>query len=402
MPIFEYKAIGTGGKTKTGVLDADSPKDARNKLRSQGIHVTSVKEIEAGKKSKKISLNPFSHKNLSDLAIITRQLATLLESGIPLRESISALIEQVDDQGLQNAYRDIREQITSGKTFAGALSNHPEYFSDLYVSMVSAGEAAGNLDVVLKKIADYLQAQNRMQGKVAAALAYPIVMMFIGAGVVLFLMTFVVPKIQGVLMAQGKKMPLPTQILITSADFCKNWWFLLILGFFLLVIGFKAIIATKWGKRRYDLLRISLPILGILFKKQAVSRFAVTFSALLQSGIPALDALRIVRNIVDNIIMMETLNEVEKNIIEGGEIAAPFRKSKAFPPMVGYMMSIGEKTGQMDSILTKIATAYDEEVELTAQKVTSILEPLMIVSLSVVVGFIVLAIILPIMEMSKL
>ena len=402
MPIYEYKALSKGGKTKTGILDADTAKDARNKLRAEGIHVVSLHEIKGVRKKSNFIPNLFARKNVSDLAMTTRQMATLLESGIPLRESIGAMIDQVEDKNLQTTFRDVREKITSGKSFAEALSDHPFYFNDLYVNMVKAGEASGTIDAVLKKLADFLQAQSRMQGKVSAALAYPIVMMFIGAGVVLFLMTFVIPKIQKVLSGQGKALPLPTQIMVTLSNLCVSWWWAMILGVVVLVIAFKMAINTTKGRRIYDLTRISLPVMGMLFKKQAVSRFAVTLSTLLQSGLTALDSLKIVRNIVDNVIMAETIDEVQKTIIEGGQIAEPMRRSKVFPPVVGYMMSIGEKTGQLDTILTKIAEAYDEEIEITTQKVTAILEPLMIVVLSAIVGFIVLSIILPIMDMSKL
>jgi general secretion pathway protein F len=400
MPIYEYRALGKDGKSKTGILDADTPKDARNKLRGQGIHVIALVEIQGVKQSRRLPF--FGRRNLADLAMVTRQLATLLESGIQLREAIGALIEQIEDRSLQTAYRDIREKITGGKSFADALGDHPFYFNPLYVNMVRAGEAAGTLDAILNKVADYLQAQTRMQGKISAALAYPLVMVVIGTGVVIFLMTFVVPKITNVLLSQGKTLPLPTEILVAISNFLLNWWWLLLGVAISLYIAYRLVKATTWGKRQYDLFMISLPVLGILFKKQAVSRFAITFSTLLQSGIPALECLHILRNVVDNEIMAETLDEVSKTIIEGGEIAAPLRRSKVFPPLVGYMIAVGEKAGRLEPILTKIAEAYDEEIEVTSQKVTSLLEPLMIVTLAAIVGFIVLSIILPIMELSQI
>lgn len=402
MPIFEYKALNPNGKLKTGVLDADSAKEARNKLRAQGIHVTSLKELEGGERKRRFFPQFSRRKNLSDLAIVTRQLATLMQSGIQLLESLGVLIDQVEDRGMQNAFRDIREKISSGKSFAKSLADHPQYFNNLYVNMVAAGEAAGNVDVVLKKLADYLQAQSRMQGKIAAALAYPIVMVFIGIAVVIFLMVFVVPKIQQVLLQQKKALPLPTEILIAVSGFLASWWWALLIIVIVLAILIKTFISTQKGKKIYHHFCLSLPILGMLFKKQAVSRFAVTLSTLLQSGLPALEAMRIVRDIVDNVLMAETIDQVRTTIMEGGEIASTLRKSKVFPPVVGYMMSIGEKSGQLDSILTKIAEAYDQEIEITTQKVTAILEPLMIVSLSVVVGFIVLSIVMPMMQMSQL
>lgn len=402
MPIYEYRALRKDGKTKTGILDADTPKDARNKLRAEGIHVVSLVEIQGSRKVRRFLPSFLVRHNVADLAMVTRQLATLLESGIQLREGLGALIDQIEDRHLQTTFRDIREKITGGKAFAEALAEHPLYFNDLYVNMVKAGEAAGTLDNILNKLADYLQMQNRMQGKISAALAYPVVMIFIGTGVVIFLMTFVVPKIIEVLKSQNKTPPLPTQILVAISGFMVSWWFLLLGGAIGLYILFRFVVATHWGKRRYHSFLLSLPVLGQLFRKQSVSRFAITFSTLLRSGIPALDCLKILRDIVDNIIMAETVDEVAHTIMEGGDIATTLRKSKVFPPLVGYMIAIGEKSGRLEPILAKIAEAYDEEIEVTTQKVTSLLEPILIVGLAAVVGFIVLSIVLPIMDMGRI
>ena len=334
--------------------------------------------------------------------MVTRQLATLIESDIKLREAISVLIDQIEDKSVQIVFRDIREKITAGTTFADALSQHSGVFPELYIHMVRAGEAAGNLDSILNQLANYLQAQSRMKGKVSAALAYPLMMSFIGVVVVIFLVTFVVPKIRRAIESQGAELPVPTQMLIFMSDFFINWWWLVLAGVIALMVAFKSFISSPSGRRTFDRFCLSLPIFGILFKKQSVSRFAVTFSTLLQSGLPALESLRIVRNVVDNKVMEETLDEVEKNIIDGNGISVAIRKSDVFPSVVGYMISVGEQSGNLDKVLVKIASAYDEEVEITTQKVTSLLEPIMIVSLSAIVGFIVLAIIMPIMQMSQL
>lgn len=402
MPIYEYKALAQKGKTKTGILDADTARDARDKLRSQGIHVVSLVEVQGTRKKSLGIPNPFARRKVADLAMVTRQLATLIESGIPLRDATGAMIDQIEDRYLQTAFRDIREKITSGKAFADALANHPFYFNDLYVHMIRAGEAAGTLDTILNRLADYLQAQSRMQGKISAALAYPTVMVVIGTAVVVFLMTSVIPKIREVLESQEKALPVPTKIVVWLSEFLVHWWWLLLFGLVVFAIVFRIYKATPGGRRHYDMMVISLPILGILFKKQAISRFAITFSTLLKSGIPALECLRILRNVVDNVIMAQTLDDVAQTIIEGGDIATPLRKSKVFPSIVSYMISVGEKAGKMETVLTKIAETYDEEIEVTTQKVASLLEPLMIVVLSVVVGFIILSIILPILKMSEI
>ncbi|BBM81757.1 type II secretion system inner membrane protein GspF [Candidatus Uabimicrobium amorphum] len=402
MPIYEYKALGKSGQIKRGLIDADSPKDARDKLRMDRIHVMDLKVMN--KKKSASGSKGRSGKKIKpmELAMITRQLATLIESDIKLREAISVLIDQIEDKSVQIVFRDIREKITAGTTFADALAQHAHVFPELYIHMVRAGEAAGNLDTILNQLANYLQAQSRMKGKVSAALAYPMMMSLIGVVVVIFLVTFVVPKIRRAIESQGAELPVPTKILIFLSDFFINWWWLVLGIVIALAIAFKSFISSQSGRRAFDRFCLSLPIFGILFKKQSVSRFAVTFSTLLQSGLPALESLRIVRNVVDNKVMEETLDEVEKNIIDGNGISVAIRKSDVFPSVVGYMISVGEQSGNLDKVLVKIASAYDEEVEITTQKVTSLLEPIMIVSLSAIVGFIVLAIIMPIMQMSQL
>lgn len=402
MPTYEYKALAKSGQIKRGLIDADSPKDARDKLRAERIHVVDLKMISKGKSASKSKTRSAGKIKPMELAMITRQLATLIESDIKLREAISVMIDQIEEKNLQIVFRDLREKITAGTTFADALAQHSQIFGDLYVHMVRAGEAAGNLDGILNQLADYLQKQSRMKGKVSAALAYPIMMTFIGGAVVIFLVTFVVPKIRGAIESQGKELPVPTKMLIFMSDFFINWWWLVLILSVAAIIGFKNFISRPYGRRAFDGFCLNLPIFGMLFKKQSVSRFAVTFATLLQSGLPALESLRIVRNVVDNKVMEETLDEVEKNVIDGNGISLAIRKSDVFPSVVGYMISVGEQSGNLDKVLSKIAVAYDEEVELTTQKVTSLLEPIMIVLLSGVIGFIVLAIIMPIMQMSKM
>lgn len=402
MATFEYKAIGNNGNIKTGFLDADSARDARNKLRGQGIHVTAIREIEGDKKRQSFFSTLFKRRNLSEVSMMTRQLATLLESGIQLRDAVAALVEQVEDPNLQIALKDIQDQITTGKSFATALKSHPVFFDDLYINMVGAGEAAGNLEIVLKRIAEFLRAQNRVRGKIGSALTYPIIVIFVSIAVVGFLLTVVVPKLQAILISQGKELPITTKILVFCSNFCSQWWYAIIIAIIGLVMGLKYAIRTKQGKRAYDKFRIAIPVLGTLFKKQMISRFAITLSALLKSGITALDALAIATTVMDNDIMVETLKEAKKNIIEGGDIATPFRKSKTFPPMLGYMISVGEKAGQLDEVLSKVAQSYDEEIDLSIEKVISLINPLILAVLSAIIGFIVIAIVQPMMSMSKI
>jgi general secretion pathway protein F len=313
---------------------------------------------------------------------------------------MSALIEQSQIPDLEAAFRDIREKLTQGHSFAESLSYHPHYFPDLYVNMVKAGEASGSLDRVLHRLADYLQRQARIRNRIAAALAYPIVMVMVGVVIVIILMVFVVPKVLAVVERTGQSIPLPTMILKTTADFLGAFWYIplgLILALALLHrLGMRSE-EYRWRKDRFML---KLPVLGDLFRKTAVSRFAVSMSTLLKSGVPVLEALRIVKDIVDNQVLARVLDTVQKRIIEGTDISTPIKRSGVFPPVVGYMIAVGEQSGQLEDMLDQVATAYDEEIEVQTQKVTSLMEPLIIVAMAVVVGFIVISVMLPILKIS--
>jgi general secretion pathway protein F len=344
-------------------------------------------------------------RHRDEIVLLTRQLGTMLRSGIPLASCLTAMVEQAGHQDLEVVLRDIREKVTQGATFADALAHHPGYFDDLFVNMVKAGEAAGNLDVILARLADFMQKQERIRAKVKAALAYPVVMIIFGVLVVTVLMTFVVPRILSVLQKGPQKnapLPLPTQILVSVSTFMGNYWYLVfgaIVGSWLM---FRVAMRSEEFQYKWDRFRLRMPILGDLFRKSAVSRFCTTFGTLLKSGIPALQALTIVKGIVGNVVLARVVDEIHQKIVEGADISGPVKKSGIFPPVVGYMIAVGEQSGTLEEMLERVAEAYDSEVEITSQKVTSMIEPILIVSLSLVVGFIVVAILLPILQIGKL
>jgi general secretion pathway protein F len=425
MPIFEYKALTSSGKTKKGIVDANTARDARSKLRSDHMHVTAMWEV-ANKKSRKdqsvskktrslttkkgkpggllsMEIELFQPKiSTRDLATFTRQFSTLLRSGIQLTDALNALVEQCVDPHLERVLRNVKEEITSGNNLAEAMAKHPRFFSDLYVNMVRAGEASGHLDVVLTRIADYLQKQASLKGKVLAAITYPAIMVIVGLAVVIFLMSYVVPRITQILKDRGQPLPFITELLMTASDFTKAYWIYVLLamvigGFFL-----KSLIGTDAGRLKFDSMLLRLPIFGTLFSKQAISRFALTFSTLLKSGLPALDSLKIVALVVNNAKLTQVINNIHARIIEGADIATPIRKSKVFPPMVGYMVSVGEQSGQLEEILDRIAESYEEELDLTIQRLTSMIEPIIIILLAVVVGFIIAAVLLPLLDFSTM
>jgi general secretion pathway protein F len=405
MPIYEYKAINEKGDTVNGILDADTPKAARTVLRAKKKHVTDIKEVrDVGGEARRSRMPSFlRRKHREEIAMVTRQLATMLKAGIPLAQAVNALVEQASKQDIEAILRDVREKITQGAGLAEALAFHPTYFSDLYVNMVRAGEASGNLDAVLTRLADYGQQQNRLRGKVKAALTYPIVMVVFGVIVVFVLTTFVVPRILEVLRTAKRDaaLPLPTQLLNGVSNFLQSWWWLVVIAVIVAFTLFKLLLKDERYRLAWDRFILTLPVFGELLKKQAVSQFAVTLSTLLKSGIPALQALAIVRNIMQNRVLKQVISEIHDRIIEGADIATPLKKSGVFPPVVGYMVSIGEQSGQLEEILDRISESYDDEIELTVQKVTSLIEPVLIICLAGGVGFIVLAILLPILEIGQ-
>ncbi|MBI1849337.1 MAG: type II secretion system inner membrane protein GspF [Planctomycetes bacterium] len=406
MPIYEYKGLNAAGESATGILNADSPREARNKLRKDNVFVTTLTEANASSKpsSRKFELKLprfLQKKRGIEVGLVTRQLATLLEAGIPLTDAIGALIEQVADQNLEKVIRDVREKVTQGASFGEALANHPDYFNDLYVNMVKAGEAGGNLDIVLTRLADYSAKQTKLRNRIGAALAYPIIMVIIGITVVTVLMTFVVPKIIQVVAQAGQKLPLVTVVLIKVSNSVRDFWWAMLLAVFAIATLLRIVYRTESGRFFFDRFFLRMPIFGELFRKQAVVRFSTTFSTLLKSGIPVLEALLIVRDIVNNKVLANTIQEVHKKILEGADIATPLKASGVFPPVVGYMVAVGEQSGRLEAMLDKISEAYEDEIDTTTQKVMSVIEPLIIVVLAVVVAFIVLAILLPILQQTK-
>ncbi|MCZ7607212.1 MAG: type II secretion system F family protein [Planctomycetota bacterium] len=339
-------------------------------------------------------------QNLNEVSSFTRQLATLLHSGIPLAQALTACIEQAESPGMQKTLRHLREQVSQGLDFASALETCPGYFNTLFVNMVRAGQASGQLDDVLTRIAEYLANQNRLRNKVINAMMYPAIMLTVSTLVVILLMTFVVPKITEILIAQNVPLPLPTQILITISSFMSTYWQLMIKGPLIGVFFLQGALQQDAFRIKWDTLKLKTPLFGDLLKKTAVSRFAITFAVLLRSGMPALEALRIVKKIVGNRAMQEVIQGIHDSIVEGTDISTPIKKSGIFPPVVGYMVAVGEQTGELEQLLERIAHAYNEEIDISIQRMTGLIEPIMIVFMAVVVGGIVAAVIIPLLQMS--
>lgn len=411
MPVFEYKGFNEAGKAVTGVRDADSQKTLRALLRKDGIFLTEVtaERAAAGARSaggtaKDVRLKRFflGRIKTDDIAVLTRQLATLLGAGIPLVEALTALIDQVEHERLKMIVTQVKERVNEGASFADALAEHPKAFTNLYVNMVRAGEHSGALDVVLVRLADFTEGQARLRSKIIGTLTYPAVMVGIGFVLMMVLMTVVVPKITAMFDDMGATLPLPTRILIGLSDFARDYWYLIFVFLGLAVWAFRKWKATPQGTAKVDAWVLKAPVFGSLVRMLAIGRFARTLSTLLKSGVPLLTAMEIVKALVTNTKLSKVIEDARDAIREGESIAAPLRRSGEFPPIVYHMIAIGERSGQLEDMLLNIAVSYDSQVETKIAAMTSLLEPILIVVLGGGVGFVVFSILMPILQMNTL
>lgn len=407
MPVYTYTGVNAAGKKLNGVFDAESPRILRDTLKAQGVFVTEFREGgRAGEKvAKKGEVNvelPWKNRiSLVDIAVMTRQLATLQKAGIPLVECLSALVEQSESPALQAIISEVKAKVNEGSALAAALGQHPKVFGDLYVNMIRAGETSGNLDLVLLRLTEFLDDQVRLQDKLKGAMTYPILMGVLTMGIVAYLMAFVVPKITEIFEDQGESLPFITDILIFASDMVVGYWWLMIAVGVGGVVWFRRWRATPEGQATWDAKVLKMPLVGPLVRMVAVSRFSKTLSTLLGSGVPLLGAMDIVKNILGNTVLIKVVEQARLNIREGESIAGPLKRSGEFPPMVTHMIAVGERTGELENMLSSVAEAYDQQVTTRIAALTSLLEPIMIIVMGGIVGFIVFAILLPIMQMNE-
>jgi general secretion pathway protein F len=405
MPVYSYVGLSPDGKNITGVIDADSPRAARLKLRRTGVFPTSLSESRQAESTPRASRSLsklFERVGPQELAVMTRQLSTLVSAGLPLVDCLSALIDQVDSERLKSMLTQTRERVNEGTSLADALAEHPRVYSDLYVNMVRAGEASGALDVVLLRLADYTESTARLRSKLRSALTYPAVMLIIGSAILFFLLSYVVPKITRIFVESKQVLPLPTRVLMAFSGMLSTWWPLFLVVLAIAALAFRYYVRTEAGRKRYDRLVLRVPVFGKLLQKIAVARFSRTLSTLLRSGIGLLPSLDIVKNIVDNRVLYDATEAARDAIREGQSIAPPLKKSGIFPPLMIHMIAVGEKSGQLEEMLFKTAETYESEVDSTIATLTTLLEPVMIVFMGGMVTFIVLSILLPIFQMSQL
>lgn len=403
MGAFVYKGLDLRGKNTTGVIDADNPRQARSKLRQDGIFPTELKSEKEKATGLSQPVTLFAPKvKLSETALMTRQLSTLLGAGLSIMEGLSALIDQTENEASKKVWVDVRDCVKEGASLAEALSKHPKIFSTLYCQMVRAGEASGTLDRILNRLADYLENQLRLRGKIFSAMTYPILMMVVSVLILLFLIAYVVPKVTSIFADLDQALPLPTVVLLSVSEFIQAYGLLLAIAVCIALFFLKRHIGTPKGREQYDRISLNAPIFGRLTKMVAISRFTKTLSTLLSSGVQLLNALEIVEQIVGNKVMETTIREARGNIREGESISEPLKRSGLFPPLVTHMIAVGEKSGELERMLQKISEAYDNEVDTVVSGMTSLLGPIMILGMGFAILFIVLAILLPIFEVSQM
>ncbi len=406
MPIYEYKAFTVKGKSVTDIIDADSATSARQKLRAAKIYPVSIKEVydTVSKKSRLSGIfHSFSSKVTStELAMLTRQLATLLGAGFPLVSALHTLIPQTRSSYLKQVLSQVKDSIEGGSTFAGGLSQYPDIFSDIYINMVKSGESSGTLEIVLNRLAEISERQQALNHKIKSAMAYPILMFFVGTAILVFLLTYIVPTITSMFADMDQVLPLPTILLIGVSEYLKNYWWAFLIAIAAGVFGIKKFIATDRGRYLYDRFVLSVPIVGPLRQKLAVGRFARTLGSLLENGVSLMASLDIVKNIVGNRLIADAIDSAAQAVEKGGSLSKALDESGLFPHITIQMIQVGENSGELESMLGKIADIYENEVETTVSGMTAMLEPLIILFMAVIVGFIVLAIALPIFEMNML
>ncbi len=402
MPVFEYKGVSGRGRKVSGILDGESLKAVKLRLKKEGVVVLEIRETSSGRALRKGELT-FGRTRVStrELSDATRQLATLLSSGLPLMEALSVLVEQEETQGLKAALSSVRDSVREGASLADALKANPKVFSQLYVNMVSAGEASGTLEITLDRLADFLEEQARFRGRFAAALAYPALMTLIGIGVLFFLFSFVLPRVVGMFEDMKQQLPFITLMLLGVVRFLSSFWWLILIAVAGAAYYLRRYFSTPAGREALDERLLRLPVFGKIIKMIAVSRFTRTLGTLLQNGVPALTALDIVRSVIGNTVLANAVQKARENVREGESIAEPLRRSGLFPPVVVQMVAVGEKSGELEKMLLRISDSFDRTVETRITALMSLLEPVIILVMGVIIGFIVIAIMLPILEMSS-
>ena len=400
---FTYKVRDKSGKLVEGQLEAENAQLVVSKLRSMGYVPIEIEQQGANNLGRDLKIPFFSDRiKLKDVSVFSRQFATMINSGLSMLRSLYILAEQTESKPLAAIVNQVRLDVERGSSLSAALAKHPKAFNRLYVAMVRAGEAGGVLDSVLQRLATTIEKQVELRRKVKSAMTYPAVVSLLVLLLVTAMLLFVIPMFQGIYGQLGGKLPVPTQILINISSVVRNWWWIVFGVEIAAVFAFRKWIASEEGRKRWDMIKLKMPVFGGLAKKTALARFGRTLSALVRSGVPILESLDIVQETSGNWVVSDAVRDTAQQVKRGEPLSRRLEEHDVFPPMVVQMMAVGEETGALDEMLDKIADFYDQEVEATVNALTSLIEPILIVIMGVVIGGMIIALYLPMFDVINL
>jgi len=408
VPVYAYKGVNQAGKANKGTVSADSARSARAQMRANGIFLTEIAETDAGASTTpksggsrfNVEFNLPTRIPPMERSMATRQLSTLVSAGVPLVEALNALVDQTEHRGLKGVFAHVRDKVNEGSSLADALVTTGK-FDNLYVSMVRAGEASGALEAVLDRIADYLEDQVRLNNRVLSILTYPLFMLLFAVVVVGVMVTLVLPQITELLLAQDLELPWYTVMVIGSSDFLRGYWWLLILLGIALGYGYRAVARTEGGRSTLDHFWLRFPVIGRVIRFLAIARFTRTMGSLLASSVNIVEALNIARHVSNNAVFEAAADTARESILEGSPLAVPLKACGQFPPMVTTMVEVGERSGDLEGMLIKVADTYEEQVETSVSRLTSLMEPVLILVMVGVVGIIIMAVLMPMLQLTE-
>jgi type II secretion system protein F len=400
MPKFAYKAKRPNGEILEGVLEAENRRLVVSKLQGMKVFPVSIEEESGRGLQQEVSFQSFARVRFADIVTFTRQLSDLTKAGLPLVRALDVLIEQTTNEKMKSMIRAMMNDVAGGTSFSDALAKFPKQFSDLYCSMIHSGEIGGYLDTVLDRLAEFLEKEADLHSRIRNAMAYPAIMIVVACGVVLILTTYVVPTFVSMFMDQGLQLPTITKVLVGISDFVSGYWWLEIGGICLAVYAYRQFVAKPEGRVMIDRMKLKIPIFGDMIRKQEISKFARTLGTLLGNGVSILKALDVVNQVISNKIMANEVAGLKGDIAEGERLSKKMRQSEIFPPIAVNMVAVGEETGELERTLLRVAETYETETDRALKTMVTLIEPLLIVVMAVVVGFIVLAMILPIFQLS--
>ena len=402
MPVYEYKGFNASGKSVRGIIDAENIRSVRAKVKREGVFVTDVLDRKKSKKKRVHSLPSKQKVPINDLSNMTRQLSSLIRANIPLVDALGACSDQMENETLKEVLADCRNSVNEGNPLYKSMDKYPKVFDRIFVSMVEAGEMSGTLDVILLRLAQFTEDRAQLNAKVKSALLYPIIMSIFMILILVVMFIFVVPQMTSIFEDAEMVLPWYTRWVIQTSGAVVHYWWVFLAGFFGFVYAFKKWSHSPKGKPIWDSIQLKLPVSGKLARMIAVSRFTRTLSTLLEGGVPMLQALDIVKNVVNNSVLANAIDKARSNISEGESIAGPLKRSNEFPPIVVHMVRIGEKTGELEKMLDQISETYDFQVKNQVSGLTSILEPVMIVLMGCVIGVIVFSLMVPMFELANI